>query len=109
MAFVPQFLYQIRPTRPEMLNTGPTERETQIVDAHFAYLKGLCNQGVVLMAGRTLNPDDGFGLVVVVAESQEQAAEVVANDPAVKDRVMTAALFPFRVALWSDRGPVLPD
>lgn len=101
-----QYLYRIQPTRPGMLTAGPTEQESRIVDEHFAYLQRLTAEGIVLMAGRTLNDDDSaFGIVVFVAESEAAAAEVVRNDPAVKNRVMRAELFPYRIALWSRTGP----
>ena len=101
-----QFLYRTRPTRFGMLTDKPTEREAAIVDEHFQYLQKLVGEGVVLMAGRTLNEDDRvFGIVVLVAASESDAAEMMRNDPAVKHGVMKAELFPYRVALWSATGP----
>jgi uncharacterized protein YciI len=101
-----QFLYRIRPTRPDMLATGPTEREQRIVQAHFAHLQSLTAAGVVLVAGRTTTEDaQAFGLVVFQAESQAAAEQLMNDDPAVRDGVMSAELFPFRVALWSAQGP----
>ena len=103
---MPQFLYRIQPTRPGMLTDGPTEHEAAITDEHFRYLQALVAEGLVLMAGRTLNVDDrAFGIVVFVAASQAEAAELVQNDPAVKHEIMKAELFPYRVALWSPTGP----
>jgi len=49
MADTPQFLYRIVPTRPEMLVSGPTEREMQVIDAHFAHLQKLAAEGVVVV------------------------------------------------------------
>jgi uncharacterized protein YciI len=104
---MPQFLYKLEPTRPGMLVEGPTAREAEIVGAHFNYLQGLTGQGIVLMAGRTLTRDERtFGIVVFVAESEARAAEIMAGDPAVRDGVMRAELFPYQVALWSARGPM---
>ena len=101
-----QFLYRIRPTRPDMLAGGPTEQEQRIVQAHFAYLQSLTAAGVVLVAGRTTTEDaQAFGIVVFQAESQAAAERLMHGDPAVRDGVMSAELFPFRVALWSTRGP----
>ncbi|MEP6503871.1 MAG: hypothetical protein ABJD97_11090, partial [Betaproteobacteria bacterium] len=58
----------IVPTRPEMLLAGPTEHEKAIIDAHFAYLQKLADEGVVLLAGRTLETGARtFGLVVFTA------------------------------------------
>lgn len=101
-----QFIYRIQPTRLGMLSSGPTEREAEIVAEHFAYLKQLTETGPVLMAGRTLTVDERtFGLVVFSAESEAAAAAIVAGDPAVQHGVMQAELLPFRVALWSEKGP----
>jgi uncharacterized protein len=103
---MPQFLYRIKPTRLAMLTDGPTEQEASIVGQHFRYLQRLLAEGVVLMAGRTLNTDErSFGIVVFEADSQAEAATLVDNDPAVKQGVMTAEFFPYRVALWSAAGP----
>jgi uncharacterized protein len=101
-----QFLYRIQPTRLGMITEGPSEHESNVVGEHFAYLQTLVSEGIVLMAGRTLNADERtFGIVVLLAESEIEAAELVRNDPAVKHDVMRAELFPYRIALWSSKGP----
>lgn len=103
---MPQFLYRIRPTRPAMLAEGPTEREAEIVGQHFEYLRRLVDEGIVLMAGRTLNTDESaFGIAIFVADSPEAAEALMRADPAVAQGVMSAELFPYRIALWSARGP----
>lgn len=99
---MPQFLYRIKPTRVAMLSDGPSASEQAAVEAHFAYLERLATEGVVLVAGRTLNRDEHtFGIVVFAAATEAEAAAIVQADPAVERGVMTAALFPFRVALLS--------
>jgi len=101
-----QFLYRIVPTRTAMLTDGPTADEQRIVGEHFAYLQALVARGVVLMAGRTLNRDERtFGIVIFQAADDAQARSLMQDDPAVRDGVMRAELFPYRVALWSDAGP----
>ncbi len=103
---MPQFLYRIRPNRTAMLVEGPTEREAAIVGEHFRYLEKLVADAVVLMAGRTLNPDERcFGIVVFMASSESAARELMDGDPVVKEGVMSAELFPFKVALWSSQKP----
>lgn len=63
-------------------------------------MKGLTEQGVVILAGRTLNTDESsFGIVIFKAGSEEQAREIVNNDPAVRQGGMRAELYPYRVAL----------
>ena len=95
-----EFLYTIKPVRLAMLMEGPTIEEDKAVAAHFEYLKALADTGVVLFAGRTLNMDETcFGLVVLTAASEDEARNVMEEDPAVSAGVMVAELFPFRVAL----------
>jgi uncharacterized protein YciI len=89
-----------------MLTEGPTPRETEVVARHFAYLQELLAEGVLLMAGRTLNADERtFGIAIVLAPDEATAAQVMRRDPAVAEGVMRAELFPYRVALWSRVGP----
>ena len=96
------FLYRIVPTRPRMLVDGLTERETAVVDAHFAYLRRLAADGVVLMAGRTVDTGPAtWGIVVFTAASLAEAEEVIRADPAIAQGVMRCELFPYRVAVWS--------
>jgi uncharacterized protein YciI len=103
MADTPQFLYRIVPTRREMLVTGPTEREMEVIDAHFAYLQKLAADGVVLMAGRTIDTGPAtWGIVVFTAPSLAEAESVMRDDPAIARGVMHCELFPYRVAVWSD-------
>ena len=103
---MPQYLYRIQPTRPAMLTEGPTEAESAAVGEHFAYLQQLTDAGQVLMAGRTTTADEhAFGLVVFSAGSDAEAHVLMNADPAVRQGVMQATLFPFRIALWSTAAP----
>lgn len=55
----------------------------------------MTEEGAVLLAGRALNTDpSSFGIVILEAESEEAARELVQNDPAVKASVFRAELFP---------------
>ena len=97
-----QFLYKLQPTRLEMLTSGPTAEEEQVVSEHFNYLKRYCDQGVVVLAGRTLNNDEKtFGIAILTVDSEKGAHSIMADDPAVKRGVMRAELFPFRIAMQS--------
>ena len=87
--------------RPAMLTEGSTEMESKTVSEHFEYLKGLTDEGVVMLAGRTQNKDySGFGIVIFKAESDEKAREIMDNDPAVKNRVFRAELFAYKISLF---------
>jgi uncharacterized protein YciI len=62
-------------------------------------------EGVVILAGRTLNGDDStFGIVIFNAGSEEEARRIMESDPAVRQGVMRAELFPYRVALIAERN-----
>ena len=100
----PQFIYRIVPTRLEMLVSGPTEHEMQVMATHFAHLQKLAADGVVLMAGRTMDTGAAtWGIVVLEAPSLAAAEAVMRSDPAIAEGLMQCELFPYRVAIWSDR------
>ncbi len=94
------FLYKIQPVRPEMLTEGSTETEKRIISEHFSYLEDLMGKGVLILAGRTLNQDySSFGITIIKAETDEEARRIMHEDPAVKNHVMRAELYPYRIAL----------
>ncbi|NJN16156.1 MAG: hypothetical protein HC822_07700 [Oscillochloris sp.] len=95
-----EFVYVLRPTRIEMLTNGATTAEEATVAAHFQYLQELTARGTAVLVGRTTNADtDTFEIVVLRAESPEDAETIMRDDPAVRAGVMSARLFPFRIAL----------
>lgn len=75
-----------------------TDEDNQIVNIHFNYLKDLLNQNRLILAGRTTN-EDKFGIVIFEAETDEKALEIMNNDPAILNGIMTGQLFPYRVGL----------
>ena len=95
-----EWLYYLKPTRLEMLTEGSTPDESEIVDRHFAYLKDLTEKGIMILMGRTQNNDEStFGIAIFEAEDEAMARTIMENDPAVKNGVMTATLYPYKVAL----------
>ena len=95
-----QWIYVLKVTRLEMLTAGATPEEDEIVGRHFAYLKDLLEQGVVVLMGRTQNDDETtFGIVIFEADDETAARAIMQNDPAVREKVMTASLYPYRIAL----------
>ena len=100
MSDMAQFMYTLKVTRLEQLTEGPTAEEQAIVARHFAYLQDLTEKGVAILVGRTQTADaDTLGIMIFQAASEAKAQEIMANDPAVKNGVMAATLFPFRIAL----------
>jgi len=103
---VKTFIYHLVPVRQDMLRDGPDPDEALIISEHFRYLKQLCDDGVVLTAGRTDTVDEHtFGVVILEAESESIARDIMRKDPATLHGIMHASLYPFRLALWSDTGP----
>ena len=95
-----QFLYFLKPTRLDMVAVGPTPEEAETVSRHFAYLKDLTEKGVMILVGRTQNSDEStFGIAIFEAEDESAARTIMENDPAVVGGVMSATLYPYKVAL----------
>lgn len=96
---MPQYIYRIQPTRLAML-TDSTPEEDRIVSEHFAYLKRLMEEGVLILAGRTLNTDErSFGIAIFNAADEATMQAITEGDPAVRAGVFRAEWFPYRVAL----------
>jgi uncharacterized protein len=95
-----QYIYIVRAARPEMLTAGLTPEEDEIVGQHFTYLADLAEKGTVLLVGRTQNNDETtFGLCIFEAGSEEEARIIMNQDPAVARGVMSAELFPYKIAI----------
>lgn len=95
-----QYMYTLQ-LIPELLDVNNwTEKENKIVGEHFLRLKKFRDEGIVILAGRVPEMDpEGFGIVIFKAGSEEEARTIMENDPAVKNGIMKAKLFPFSVAL----------
>ena len=95
-----QFLYHLV-LRDDLFDPANwTEFENNLVTEHFNRLKQGVEEGYVILAGKTTNEDkSGFGIVIFEAENENAAKLYVNGDPAVKAGIMTATLFPYRVAL----------
>lgn len=95
-----QYLYTLKLIPSLLDESNWTERENGIVEEHFERLKSLMAEGKLILAGRTLNVDPcGFGIVILEVESEKEARGLMKSDPAVREGIMTAELFPYRVAL----------
>ncbi|MCY3778958.1 MAG: YciI family protein [Chloroflexi bacterium] len=97
---MPTYIYRIQPVRPEMLSAGATEEESRIAGEHFAYLKALMEDGVLILAGRTLNNDySAFGIAIFNARDDEHMRQITAGDPGVAKKLFRAEWHPYRIAL----------
>ena len=95
-----QSIYVFDSVRPELV-TDPdawTEEDTRIAHDQVAYLKRATEEGIVILAGRSL---DGLGPAVVIldASTETEARHFMEHDPFVAGGSMRASLHPFRAAL----------
>ena len=95
-----EYIYVLK-LRPDLLDDAAwTDKEERLVGEHFNRLKEDTEKGKVILAGRTTNKDPSqFGIVIFYEKTWESAMEYMNLDPTVKNGVMTATLYPFRVAL----------
>lgn len=96
-----QWLYRIVPSRPEMV-AEPTTDERRVVGEHFAYLVALRDRGILILAGRTQESADTFGITVFEAADEHAARAVMVDDPGVAGGVFVATLHPYRIAVARD-------
>lgn len=80
------------------LLTNPTPQERAIMTAHRDYVEGLANLGHLILAG--LSEDANIdGLVIIEADSEQEARRLMDNDPFVLGDLVRAELRPFRTVL----------
>jgi uncharacterized protein YciI len=94
-----QFLI-IKKPRENLIETM-TEEEAEIMSKHFLYLKQKLSEGKLIIAGPVTTGD--FGLSVLETETEEEAREIMNNDPAVSSGIMTPTMYPYRVSLLRGR------
>jgi uncharacterized protein YciI len=101
---MPSYIIFLEPAR-EAMPDDPTDAEAEAVNKHFHYLKRLTEEGVVRLAGRTIEAPHR-GIVIFDAESREAAQAIMNGDAAISAGVFKARLAPFGVAL--ERAPKTP-
>ena len=100
VAHMAWFLITLRPTRLEMLTSGPTAKENTAVGAHFQYLVRLHAEGVLKLAGRTQDAGpETMGLALVQASSVSEAEAIMVADPAIVAGVFRGTLQPYAIAV----------
>lgn len=79
-----------------------TQVDQAIVGEHFQRLIAKKNEGVIVLAGRTDLPTDSpdmMGLVIFYAKDEKEALQFMMNDPAVKNNIMKAKVYPYGIAV----------
>jgi uncharacterized protein YciI len=92
-----QFIGVFKITRANFLKDGPKPEEMPVLKAHLDYWQKYTDEGVCLIFGHTLNNDESsFGIVVVNADSEKTARELMDVDPLTKSGIVTVTVFPFQ-------------
>jgi uncharacterized protein YciI len=99
-AKVRQWVYVLRLVPRLHQDQAWTESDHAIIGRHFAHLQAATKSGQVILAGRTMEPGDKtFGLVIFEAADESAARVFMQSDPSVAEKIMTAELHPYHVAL----------
>ena len=72
----------------------------RISSEHFDYLQRLMQDGILILAGRTLTRDySAFGIAIFRARDDEHMRQITAGDPGVAQKLFRAEWYPYRIAL----------
>lgn len=93
------FFFTIRPARGQAFFDAMLPEEATAMAAHFDYLKILCGEGKLLLAGPCL--DGGFGIGILQTNSREEAQALLAKDPSISAGVMLHELSSFKMSVSS--------
>jgi uncharacterized protein YciI len=98
------FMYTLYPTRLEMFTSGPTDAERSSAAEHWIYSQQLLRKGVVVFSGRAIErtSEGAFAIVVIRADSEDDARALMNADPAVRSGIFRARLFPFQPMLMGE-------
>lgn len=98
--FMQEYLYKLQLSSRLHDEQNWTEADNGIVAEHFGYLQKLLAEGNLILAGRTLNElSNSMGIAIFRANSEEEARSIMESDPAVQQGIMTAELYPYKVAV----------
>ena len=90
------YLIMYRPPRNGFAENATPEESAEVMK-HFEYLKAQNVKKTVLIAGRV--NDARFGIALLETETEQEAQQIMNDDPAVIAKVFTAELLPFSLAL----------
>ncbi|WP_442598698.1 YciI family protein [Neobacillus sp. D3-1R] len=76
-----------------------TEEERSIMGQHVSYWTDKLNQGIVVVFGPVLNPNDPHGIVIVEVENTEQVPTLIADDPGVIAGILKTEVYPMKAVL----------
>ena len=73
------------------------EDESEMLEAHWTYLRRLHAEGRVVVAGPSWTGDDPYGIGVFDLREREEVEALLAEDPAITSGAMRAEIRPLRI------------
>jgi uncharacterized protein YciI len=105
-----QFVGVFKATNPDFFKKGPQPEEVPILRQHVQYWQKLFDQGVCSVAGHTLNMDENaFALVIVRADSESAAREIIERAPLVRVGIARVTVFPFEGLMGKNAQPSVSE
>jgi uncharacterized protein len=95
-------------TRGPNAGKGTREELTAGQAAHMANIQRLADSGKLLVAGPFMDRGDWRGIFIFKCASLEEARELVASDPLVKDQRLIADVRPWLTMKGNIRDPEFP-
>jgi uncharacterized protein YciI len=96
-----EWIYFIHPLRDNFAATMTAE-EDEVWGVHFARLRRLLDEGVMVLVGPTLGPIN-TGIAVFEAPDEEAARRMMNEDPTIAGGYARGELRPFRISLLRGR------
>ena len=75
-----------------------TPDEEKLMTDHFVYWKGQFDKGVCLFGGPVMDPRGAYGVLAIVASTQQEAEAIASADPSVKGGVNHIEVAEMRIA-----------
>jgi uncharacterized protein len=91
------WLIRVVPPRPTFASDA-TPAEQALMEQHIAYWKDLNAKGICEFGGPVLDPKGAYGVLVVRANTEEEAVALGEADPSVKAGVNKIEIAEMRVA-----------
>ncbi|MBV1849315.1 YciI family protein [Catellatospora tritici] len=96
-----EWIYFVHPPRDNFRATLDDE-ERAVFDAHVEYLLHLYANGKLILSGPTLGTTN-TGIIVIEADDEAAAAQIMNDDPAISSGLTQGELRPFLAALLRGR------
>ncbi len=98
------FIYLLKLTEHFAVASNWNDNTMKALSQHANYLEDLAGDGMVYLAGRTQyepGHEDLVGITMLSVEDEKEAQHILDNDPAIINKVMSATLHPYAIAIKS--------